>query len=180
MRSTWIWPAAGTRSRTAQRVYQAAKALELQGDLYTNKEECQQKKNEQIEDKKAGDYRGRVSGIRRERGREEEDDTWRETFKTIEEDQDAEQGDGIGLMCIAPANMDAARVNATKKAMSADMPTVKQALESQDADEWIESIVAEIKNLVDHNTGTEVPREKVPAGAQVIPSKVVLRRMRSL
>ena len=58
---------------------------------------------------------------------------------------------------------------------SEDMPTCARALRSERAPQWREAIQIELRALMDHNTGTEIARGDVPAGAQLLPAKVVLK-----
>lgn len=58
---------------------------------------------------------------------------------------------------------------------SEDMPTCARALRSARAPQWREAIQIELLALMDHNTGTEIARGDVPAGAQLLPAKVVLK-----
>lgn len=78
----------------------------------------------------------------------------------------------------APRRVNQAVVQTAQQSFSDDMPTITKALKSDRAAEWIVSIEQEIQNLLNHNTGTEVRREDVPAGAQILPIKVVLKLKR--
>ena len=82
------------------------------------------------------------------------------------------------VSCCGPWDVKSAVVRAAKHAFSDDMPTITKALKSDRAAEWIEAIEKEVQNLVSHNTGTEVRREEVPRGAQILPIKVVLKLKR--
>ena len=59
-----------------------------------------------------------------------------------------------------------------------DTPTVGKALKSPDADRWMKAIEVELQSLMDHGTGTEVPRHAIPASAQILPVKIVLKLKR--
>ena len=62
-----------------------------------------------------------------------------------------------------------------KSASVEDNPTFRQAMCTPEADHWRAAIVKELKSLVEHNTGTEVIKEDIPAGNQIIPTKLVLK-----
>ena len=79
---------------------------------------------------------------------------------------------------MGPRRVSQVVVSATMKAVTADMPTITQAMRSEEEPQWTQSIVAEIQNLVTHGTGVEVSRAEVTPGAQILPVKVVLKKKR--
>jgi hypothetical protein len=62
--------------------------------------------------------------------------------------------------------------------VSLDTPTVGRAMKSPEAEHWTKAIETELLNLIKHGTGTETPRYNIPAGAQILPVKIVLKLKR--
>ena len=66
-----------------------------------------------------------------------------------------------------------------KKGQDPDFPNCQQAMSGPDADEWFESMKAEIKTLREMNTWTVVPRAMATEmGMQVIKSTWAFRQKR--
>ena len=61
-----------------------------------------------------------------------------------------------------------------KSASVEDNPTFRQAMCTPEVDQWRAAIVKELESLVEHNTGTEILKEDIPTGNQILPTQLVL------